>query len=118
MARSQLADAAWATHRQGDRGSFFEAFAESLPVDDFMEQWWPQLDPREVLLWLADTDVAYRLGRGSLTDDDCAAIADPFGHLEGTGKGRRHVKLTSLADVKGKKLSQYLPLAVAAAGGG
>ena len=75
MARSQLADAAWATHRQGDRGSFFEAFAESLPVDDFMEQWWPQLDPREVLLWLADTDVAYRLGRGSLTDDDCAAIA-------------------------------------------
>ena len=47
-----------------------------------------------------------------------AAIADPFGHLEGTGKGRRHVKLTSLADVKGKKLAQYLPLAVAAAGGG
>lgn len=74
-ARGQLAEAAWASHRQGDRAGFLEAFEESLAVDDFMEQWWPQLDPRAVLLWLADTDLAYRLGRGVLTDDESASIA-------------------------------------------
>jgi len=26
-----------------------------MAVDDFLEAWWPQVDPREVLLWLADT---------------------------------------------------------------
>jgi hypothetical protein len=44
-----------------------------------------------------------------------AKISDPFGYLEGTGKGRRHVKLRSVADIKNKKLAQYLPLAHQAA---
>jgi hypothetical protein len=46
-----------------------------------------------------------------------AKIIDAFGHLEGSGKGRRHVKLKSVADIKNKKLAQYLPLALKAAGG-
>ena len=46
-----------------------------------------------------------------------AKIGDPFGHLEGTGKGRRHVKLRSLTDIKAKELAQYLPLAHKAASG-
>jgi len=46
-----------------------------------------------------------------------AHIADTFGHLEGSGKGRRHVKLKFIADIKSKKLAQYLPLALKAAGG-
>ncbi len=46
-----------------------------------------------------------------------AKISDAFGHLEGSGKGRRHLKLKSIADIKSKKLAQYLPLALQAAGG-
>lgn len=45
-----------------------------------------------------------------------AKIADPFGHLEGSGKGRRHIKLRTISDIKSKRLAQYLPLAHEAAG--
>lgn len=41
-----------------------------------------------------------------------AKIIDPFGFLEGTGKGRRHVKLMSVSQIKDKKLAQYLSLAL------
>lgn len=44
-----------------------------------------------------------------------AAIADTRGLLEGKGKLRRHLKLGSPADVEAKSLSDYLPLALAAA---
>jgi hypothetical protein len=44
-----------------------------------------------------------------------AKISDEFGQLEGSGKGRRHIKLRTLADIKQKNLAQYLPLALAAA---
>ncbi|MFN8099901.1 MAG: AAA family ATPase [Dermatophilaceae bacterium] len=74
-ARSLLGQAAWSSVRMGQKADFLDAFDNSIAVDDFMAAWWPQLDPREVLLWLADTDLAYRLGRGGLTDDECAAIA-------------------------------------------
>jgi hypothetical protein len=41
-----------------------------------------------------------------------AAIDDPFGFLEGSGKGRRHLKLRSVGDIRSRKLAQYLPLAL------
>jgi hypothetical protein len=44
-----------------------------------------------------------------------AAINDPEGHLEGNGKGRRHIKLKTVSDISAKKLVKYLPLALAAA---
>ena len=44
-----------------------------------------------------------------------AAIADELGHLEGSGKQRRHIKLTSVAEIKEKQLALYLPLALSAA---
>jgi hypothetical protein len=44
-----------------------------------------------------------------------AKIADPFGFLEGTGKGRRHIKLLSVSDIEEKKLAEYLLLALDAA---
>jgi len=44
-----------------------------------------------------------------------AKINDPFGHLEGSGKGRRHLKLKSVDDITNKKLAKYLPLALQAA---
>lgn len=44
-----------------------------------------------------------------------AAIDDPFGHLEGAGKGRRHLKLRRTDDIRTTRLAAYLPLALAAA---
>ena len=44
-----------------------------------------------------------------------AAITDELGHLEGNGKQRRHIKLTSEAEIKEKQLALYLPLALSAA---
>jgi hypothetical protein len=46
-----------------------------------------------------------------------ASIRDVYGHLEGAGKGRRHLKLRSIDDVGDKQLAQYLPLALQAARG-
>lgn len=44
-----------------------------------------------------------------------AQISDPYGLLQGNGKGRRHLKLFTLADVENSQLAQYIPLALAAA---
>ena len=44
-----------------------------------------------------------------------ALIADTLGHLEGSGKGRRHIKLFTAKDIKAKNLAHYLPLALDAA---
>jgi hypothetical protein len=44
-----------------------------------------------------------------------AKIQDADGHLEGGGKGRRHVKLQSVEDLKAKNLKNYLRLAHEAA---
>jgi len=46
-----------------------------------------------------------------------AKISDVLGHLEGSGKGRRHIKLHSAEDIKAKDLAHYLPLALEAAVG-
>lgn len=47
-----------------------------------------------------------------------ARIPDTRGYLEGGGKGRRHIKLNSTADIKAKDLAHYLPLALVAARSG
>lgn len=44
-----------------------------------------------------------------------AKITDAIGLLEGSGKGRRHLKLKSVADVESKRLAEYLSLAHKAA---
>jgi len=46
-----------------------------------------------------------------------AKIADEIGFLEGSGQGRRHLKIRSVAEVKTKKLAEYLSLAHKAASG-
>ncbi|KGN41527.1 HelD family protein [Knoellia aerolata] len=75
QAREQLAQAAWASVRQGERDEFFDAFDSSRDVDEFMRTWWRQVDPREVLLGLADTDLVYGLARGVLDQEESAALA-------------------------------------------
>jgi hypothetical protein len=44
-----------------------------------------------------------------------AKMDDLYGFLEGKGKGRRHIKLESVAQIEEKKLAAYLPLALEAA---
>ena len=66
-----LAEAAWASVREGDRAEFMDRFSDHLEVDAFLERWWPQVDPREVLLWLADPEVTRRHGRGVLSPQEC-----------------------------------------------
>ena len=44
-----------------------------------------------------------------------AKIPDTLGQLEGSGKGRRHVKLRCGGDIESKSLALYLPLALEAA---
>lgn len=44
-----------------------------------------------------------------------AGLPDPHGLLEGQGKGRRHLKLLSMADVEAKHLHDYIALAYALA---
>jgi hypothetical protein len=46
-----------------------------------------------------------------------AKIKDDLGYLEGSGKGRRHLKFRSLKDIKSKMLAQYVLLAHRAASG-
>lgn len=47
-----------------------------------------------------------------------AKIPDADGHLEGGGKGRRHIKLHSEKDIASKNLARYVLLALKAAKGG
>ncbi|RKT76671.1 DNA helicase IV [Terracoccus luteus] len=88
-ARSALGEAAWA--QVGDRGDrdaraeFVDKWDDHRDVDTFMTEWWPQVDPREVLLWLADADLVRRHARGSLTPEDAGALAASFALALETG---------------------------------
>jgi hypothetical protein len=44
-----------------------------------------------------------------------SSITDPHGLLEGSGKGRRHLKLRNAGDVGAKHLADYLALGLQAA---
>ena len=74
-ARTALAEAAWRSVRQGERDVFLDAFDGSRDVDEFMASWWRQIDPRELLLSLADTDHVYAVSRGVLDHEEGAALA-------------------------------------------
>jgi hypothetical protein len=84
-ARSALAEAAWRSVRQGEREAFFDAFDASRDVDDFMASWWRQLDARELLLGLGDTDHVYALSRGVLDHEEGAALAHSYREAEELG---------------------------------
>jgi RecA/RadA recombinase len=83
--RTALAEAAWASVREGERAEFMDRFADHLEVEAFLEQWWPQVDPREVLLWLADAQVAGRHGHGVLTAAECDVLAASLARALDTG---------------------------------
>ncbi len=84
-ARTVLAEAAWRSVRHGERDAFLEAFDGSRDVDEFLASWWRQLDPRELLLTLADTDHAYAISRGVLEHEEAAAVASSYRDALETG---------------------------------
>nr|WP_315472546.1 DUF1801 domain-containing protein [uncultured Undibacterium sp.] len=51
----------------------------------------------------------------SLEFGDGANLPDVYGFLEGKGKQRRHIKLTTLDEIKDRQISHYVQLAYAAA---
>ena len=54
----------------GEREEFVGRFEDHLEVATFLERWWPQLDPREVLLWLADDGHGWPATRKGVLDDE------------------------------------------------
>jgi len=95
-ARSALAEAAWRSVRQGERDVFLDAFDASRDVDEFMASWWRQLDPRELLLSLADTDHVYAVSRGVLDHEEGAAVA--YSYREALDTGTWSVSDAALVD--------------------
>jgi hypothetical protein len=95
-AQSALGDAAWASLGiTGDRDAkaeFLDKWEDHLEVESFMNAWWPQVDPREVLLWLADPALARRHARGSLSEGDADLLSASWARALETG-------LWSVADV-------------------
>jgi len=71
-----LAQLAWEQVEQGDRADFVDRFTDSGDVEAFMRQWWRPLDPREVLLWLADEELVRRLGGGDA--EEAAGLAASY----------------------------------------
>ncbi len=95
-ARSALAEAAWRSVRQGERDAFLDAFESSRDVDEFMASWWRPLDPRELLLALTDTELAYGLARGVLAQEEAAALA--WSYREALESGEWSVADVALVD--------------------
>jgi hypothetical protein len=71
-----LAEAAWAQVHQGEKQEFVDRFADANDVEAFMREWWPPVDPREMLLWLADEQLVRRLG--VVTADEAALLARSY----------------------------------------
>ncbi|MDF2091519.1 AAA family ATPase [Knoellia sp. 3-2P3] len=81
-----LAEAAWASHREGDRDEFLDHFEDHLEVEAFLKQWWPQVDAREVLLWMTDSARVRRYGQGVLAPGEAELLADSFATALETGE--------------------------------
>ena len=73
-ARSALAEMALRSVEHPDREEFMGRFSDHLEVEAFLSAWWPQLDPRTVLLWLADRDRLDRYAAGLLTPAEAQVV--------------------------------------------
>lgn len=81
-AQAALGEAAWTSLGiRGDRDAkaeFLDKWEDHLDVESFMKAWWPQVDPREVLLWLTDEGLVRRYARRSLQPGDAELLADSW----------------------------------------
>ncbi len=71
-----LGEAAFRASHHPERADFLERFADHLEVESFLAQWWPQVDPREVLLWLAEPDRLSRYAEGLLGESESQVLLD------------------------------------------
>ncbi len=85
-AAQALAEAAWETLREGDRTEFVDKFADHLAVEAFLEQWWPPVDAREALLWLADPERAARYAQDVLSEQEREQLVESMQEAERTGR--------------------------------
>jgi RecA/RadA recombinase len=81
-----LAEAAWASVREGDRAEFMDHFHDHLEVEAFLDRWWPQVDPREALLWLADGERARHYGHGVLSPAESDLVSQSIRTALETGR--------------------------------
>jgi DNA helicase IV len=81
-AQAALGEAAWAslgvTGERDAKAEFLDRWEDHLDVEAFMQAWWPQVDPREVLLWLTDDELVRRHARGTLGDAEVRMLAASF----------------------------------------
>ena len=75
-AKQLLGEAAYRQSGHPDREEFFSRFDDHLEVEGFLARWWPQVDPREVVLWLADAERVRRYARGVLDDTETQVLHD------------------------------------------
>ncbi|NYJ75975.1 hypothetical protein HNR15_002938 [Allobranchiibius huperziae] len=81
-----LTEAAWAQVRTGERPEFVDQFQEHREVEAFIERWWAPLDPREVLLWLADPERLHRYAGDVLSASDVAVLGRSMAETLDTGQ--------------------------------
>ncbi|WP_347353086.1 UvrD-helicase domain-containing protein [Intrasporangium sp.] len=88
-ARAALGEAAWASLGiRGERDAkaeFLDRWEDHLDVEAFVKAWWPQVDPREVLLWLTDADLVRRSARRSLDPSEAQLLATSWQTALATG---------------------------------
>jgi DNA helicase IV len=84
-ARQALAEAAWASNREGERAVFIDKFLDHRDVEAFVRQWWRPLDAREVLLWLADPERTRRYAAGVLSDTEATLLSASIATAVDTG---------------------------------
>jgi hypothetical protein len=81
-AQAALGEAAWAslgvTGERDAKAEFLDKWEDHLEVEAFMQAWWPQVDPREVLLWLADAALVRRHARGRMTESEADQLSASF----------------------------------------
>ncbi|MBB2894157.1 AAA family ATPase [Flexivirga oryzae] len=75
-ATAALAEVAWTQVGTGERPDFIDRFTDHREVEAFVRDWWRPIDPREVLLWLADADRAKSYTHGILTDEQAVLLRD------------------------------------------
>ena len=80
-----LADAAFRESGHPDRAEFVDRFVDHRDVERFMAAWWPQVDPREVLLWLADGERLQRYATGVLDQRATAVLRESMQRALETG---------------------------------
>jgi DNA helicase IV len=89
-AQQILGEAAWqslgVTGDRDAKAEFVDKWEDHLEVEAFMERWWPQVDPREVLLWLADPDTIRRHAHGSLSETEVNLLAGSYDVALATGR--------------------------------